>query len=363
MSPEEVQTEREVANRTKGEPIDDPPFTTEKKLPNGHEMKETPAGEEGPCERCSDGCAVFDKDGNPIPRPGAAPPEVAPPEVAPPEVAPPEAVPPETTPTATPEPTPETPPVEGPPTETPAEPTSEPPEPAAEPEVEKPTEPGEKPTETEPETKASKKDEFADRTRKKLDDIQKQKTDVESKIEELKAERSAAELDEARAKAAYKKEFEGGTPESKAQAKERWNAAKEKLGTLEAEDELGGARAEKAKLEQRAENLENSLKEGTYDRPGFRAGKKAEVWANAPKTANGGVIDPSGKEILPGDPWEMGHEPGYEFWKHQQSAMERGIPREQFIKEYNDADIYRPELPETNHSHAYEAPDHVNHWP
>jgi hypothetical protein len=69
MSPEEVQTEREVASRTEGEPIDDPPFTTEKKLPNGHEVKETPAGEEGPCERCSDGCAVFDENGKPIPRP------------------------------------------------------------------------------------------------------------------------------------------------------------------------------------------------------------------------------------------------------------------------------------------------------
>jgi hypothetical protein len=32
------------------------------------------------------------------------------------------------------------------------------------------------------------------------------------------------------------------------------------------------------------------------------------------------------------DPWVMGHEPGFEFWKHQRSAAERAISREQFIR-------------------------------
>ena len=27
------------------------------------------------------------------------------------------------------------------------------------------------------------------------------------------------------------------------------------------------------------------------------------------------------------EPWDMGHKPGYEFWKHQKSAKERGISR------------------------------------
>jgi hypothetical protein len=61
LTPEEVLTEREVASRTKGEPIEDPPFTTKKELPNGHEIEETPQGEE--CKRCSDACVVFDKNG------------------------------------------------------------------------------------------------------------------------------------------------------------------------------------------------------------------------------------------------------------------------------------------------------------
>jgi hypothetical protein len=64
LTPEEVRTEREVASRTQGEPIEDPPFTTEKELPNGHEIKETPDGEL--CERCSPACDMFDKNGKRI---------------------------------------------------------------------------------------------------------------------------------------------------------------------------------------------------------------------------------------------------------------------------------------------------------
>jgi hypothetical protein len=64
LSPSEATTEREVANRTKGEPIDEPPFTIEHELPNGHKIKETPEGPAGDLfERCS-GCAIYDRDGN-----------------------------------------------------------------------------------------------------------------------------------------------------------------------------------------------------------------------------------------------------------------------------------------------------------
>jgi len=60
LTPEEVRTETEVANRTQGEPINEPPFTTEKELPNGHEMKQTADGEL--CERCTE-CQIFNKEG------------------------------------------------------------------------------------------------------------------------------------------------------------------------------------------------------------------------------------------------------------------------------------------------------------
>ena len=61
LTPDEVLTEREVASRTEGKPIEDPPFTTEKELPNGHEMEETPEGEE--CKRCSKKCVTFNGNG------------------------------------------------------------------------------------------------------------------------------------------------------------------------------------------------------------------------------------------------------------------------------------------------------------
>src|SRR5207248_4600148 len=36
LSPSEVQAERQIASKSEGEPINDPPFTTERELPNGH---------------------------------------------------------------------------------------------------------------------------------------------------------------------------------------------------------------------------------------------------------------------------------------------------------------------------------------
>jgi predicted ribonuclease toxin of YeeF-YezG toxin-antitoxin module len=54
------------------------------------------------------------------------------------------------------------------------------------------------------------------------------------------------------------------------------------------------------------------------------------------------------------EPWDMGHKPGFEFRKHQQSAQERGISRKQFLDEYNNAEHYRPELPSSNRSHKGE---------
>ena len=54
------------------------------------------------------------------------------------------------------------------------------------------------------------------------------------------------------------------------------------------------------------------------------------------------------------EPWDMGHKPGYEFKKHQQSALEREIDRKQFLDEHNNPNHYRPELPGPNRSHAGE---------
>lgn len=91
-----------------------------------------------------------------------------------------------------------------------------------------------------------------------------------------------------------------------------------------------------------------------YERPAWRAGMRDKVWEQA-KDTHGRVRDPvSGKYMSKNQPWDMGHKPGYEFKKHQESAAQRGISREKFIDEYNNSNHLRPELPESNRSHRGE---------
>ena len=92
-----------------------------------------------------------------------------------------------------------------------------------------------------------------------------------------------------------------------------------------------------------------------YSRPThWRAGMRDEVWENA-KDEHGRVRDPvTGRYMSKDQAWDMGHKPGYEFHKHQESARERGISREEFLNEYFNPDHYRPELPSSNRSHKGE---------
>ncbi|TRW21066.1 hypothetical protein FL857_12185 [Criibacterium bergeronii] len=93
----------------------------------------------------------------------------------------------------------------------------------------------------------------------------------------------------------------------------------------------------------------------SYDRPShFRKGVRDSVWDDA-KNVNGDVIDPVTGEVMDkAQPWHMGHKPGFEFRKHQQSAIDRGISRKQFLDEHNKSEHYRPELPKSNQSHKGE---------
>ena len=99
----------------------------------------------------------------------------------------------------------------------------------------------------------------------------------------------------------------------------------------------------------------DDVPEVSYDRTsGFRKGVRDDVWESA-KNADGDVIGPLTKQVMnPNEPWDMGHKPGHEFTKHQQSAIERGISRAQFLDEHNIASHYRPELPSTNRSRILE---------
>ena len=104
------------------------------------------------------------------------------------------------------------------------------------------------------------------------------------------------------------------------------------------------------------ENRDDVEKQETdYSRPThWRAGMKDEVWESA-KDEHGRVRDPvTGKYMSKDQAWDMGHKPGYEFYKHQESARERGISRQKFLNEYYNSDHYRPELPSSNRSHKGE---------
>lgn len=101
---------------------------------------------------------------------------------------------------------------------------------------------------------------------------------------------------------------------------------------------------------------DRSAKEETdYSRPThWRSGMRDTVWDSA-KDEHGRVRDPgTGRYMSKDQPWDMGHKPGYEFRKHQDSAEKRGISRKEFLDEYYDSDHYRPELPSSNRSHKGE---------
>lgn len=102
--------------------------------------------------------------------------------------------------------------------------------------------------------------------------------------------------------------------------------------------------------------IENKEVPGKYDRPtSYREGVRDQVWENA-KDEHGRVRDPvTGRYMSKNQPWDMGHKPGYEFTKHQESAKERQISRKEFLDEHNNPDHYRPELPSSNRSHKGES--------
>jgi hypothetical protein len=89
----------------------------------------------------------------------------------------------------------------------------------------------------------------------------------------------------------------------------------------------------------------------------LRVGTKAEIRANAPKTADGDFIDPNTGQVIPKDgPFDYGHQPGYEWWRTQQIARDQGWTRQQLIEYENDASHFQIEDPASNRSHAFEMP-------
>ena len=91
-----------------------------------------------------------------------------------------------------------------------------------------------------------------------------------------------------------------------------------------------------------------------YRRPYIRKSVRNNTW-DSNSDSDGYATDPVTQIKFPKEvAWDLGHKPGFEFWKHVNSAIARGISRKQFIEECNDPRLYRPELPSSNRSHAGE---------
>src|SRR5690606_36984299 len=93
----------------------------------------------------------------------------------------------------------------------------------------------------------------------------------------------------------------------------------------------------------------------TFGRVTHRKGLREEVWERS-KAPDGKVYDPSGVEIKPGEPFDLGHVPGHEFSSRQRWAADEGMTRKDWLDYQNDPDIYRPELPRSNQGHNFEDP-------
>ncbi|MNZ68107.1 Ribonuclease YqcG [compost metagenome] len=118
-----------------------------------------------------------------------------------------------------------------------------------------------------------------------------------------------------------------------------------------------GSNLANVKVTQKTANDQPSTWSKTlYNRGKFRKGVRDKVWENAKAESPDGVVRDPLKQIpmSKSEPWDMGHKPGYENWKHVRSAEARGISRKQFLDEYNKVEHYRPELPSSNRSHLGE---------
>ena len=101
---------------------------------------------------------------------------------------------------------------------------------------------------------------------------------------------------------------------------------------------------------------EGGYSNDTYKRPaGFRQGVRDKVWEANREASTGQVRDPlTGKFMSKNSPWDMGHKPGYEWWKFKDYARTNNLSRQEVLDWNNNPDHFRPELPSSNRCHLAE---------
>jgi len=92
---------------------------------------------------------------------------------------------------------------------------------------------------------------------------------------------------------------------------------------------------------------------GGLRRPYIRDSVRTEVEARAPRTSDGRFIDPNTRLPIEGK-YDLGHKPGYEFWREKLNAHSEGLTQKQFNDRMNNPDYYQIEDPSSNRGHLYE---------
>lgn len=92
-----------------------------------------------------------------------------------------------------------------------------------------------------------------------------------------------------------------------------------------------------------------------YRRPYVQQWVKDEVAENIDFTEDDLMIDPNSRIPFAGTP-DLGHAPGFEFWKMAELAKQNGLTQQEFNEMMQDPEFYQYESPSSNRSRCYEAP-------
>jgi hypothetical protein len=185
----------------------------------------------------------------------------------------------------------------------------------------------------------------------KLEKLQEQQSQTNTKIVELENELSQARLKVNRLKEKVNNSPRGS--EARAKALEEFNAAKEELNDLLESDELGGYKEEKKKQSKAEEAILESLE---LKRPGLWQSTKDTIRKAAKRNSDGKFLDANTGEVIEGEP-VYGHIKGRENRRLILKASAKGMTQEQFTQWVNEhPEWFQLETEANNLSHKFEKP-------
>ena len=200
----------------------------------------------------------------------------------------------------------------------------------------------------------SPKERVREKTRRKLEDLQRQQLGNQAELERVQQEISAAQETVSRLRQKVLDSPRGS--DARAEALREFNDAKTALEDAEGSgllDERQGLLEERRKLRSAEEALLSSLK---LERPPLRASTKQAIKDAAKKTPDGKYLDANTGEVIDGE-LVYGHKYGREHRRLVLEATEKGMTQEQFNKWVNNhPEWFQTETKANNVSHRFEKP-------